>query len=52
MKTKRVMILAGSKELQKSSWYAWQGPLRLPKEMKNAATIVVTLNISSTIAPW
>ena len=52
MKAKRVMILAGLKELWKSSWYTWQGPLRTPKHMENAATIVIALNISSAIAPW
>ena len=41
-----------SKELWKSSWYTWQGPLRMPKQMKNAATIVAAWNISSIIAPW
>ena len=44
------MILVESREYWKSSWYAWQGLLRMPKQTKNAATIVVALNISSTIA--
>ena len=52
MKTKRVMTPAELKELQKSSWYAWQWPLRIPKQMKNAASIVAAQNISSVIAPW
>ena len=51
MKTKRVMIPAESKELWKSSWYAWQGLLRMSKQMKIAATIVAACNISSVIAP-
>ena len=51
MKTKRVMIPAELKELMKSSWYAWQGPLRMPKQMKNAATIVAAQNLSSVIDP-
>ena len=29
-----------------------QGPLRMPKQTKNTATIVATQNISSVIAPW
>ena len=51
MKTKRVMIPAELKELWKSSWYAWQGLLRMPKQTKNVATIVAAQNISSMIAP-
>ena len=50
MKTKRVMIPAESKELQKSLWYAWQGLLRMSKQTRNTATIVAAQNISSIIA--
>ena len=48
--TKRMTILTESRELRNSLWYAWQGLLRMPKQMRNTATIVAVQNISSVIA--
>ena len=50
VKTQRVMILVESRGWLQSSWSNWQGQWRIPKQMRNAVTIVAALNISPIIA--